>query len=182
MLPRPLSDWIQRLTTNLILVIAVLALPLIPARHVLLPLWPHTVDEAILATADDRAGHRIFLGAGRHHFEPAIVARDRPRSLVVVERFAQSPVRGFLVAVRPSGDNPLEPLPAHLYGEQVSGESLGVGSLVMIRADEEVIEIDIDDVRRLYRPNRFDLTQRIALLWTRVGEQLVRRMGLDAGV
>ena len=47
MLPSPLTDRIQRFMTHLVLVIVVLALPLVPARHVLVPLWPRPIDELL---------------------------------------------------------------------------------------------------------------------------------------
>jgi hypothetical protein len=179
MLPSPMSPRIQRLTTNLVLVIVVLALPLVPARHVLIPLWPRPVDEVILVTADDNAGQRVFLDTRRHTPEDVIVARDRPRSLVVVERFDEAPIMGFLVAVRPSAEGPLEPLPEELTDERIPGPALGPGALVLARADEQTIEIASDRIRRLYRPNQFDVSQRIALLWTRVVERLRQRMGKE---
>lgn len=182
MLPGPLSERIQRSFTNLVLVVVALALPLVPARHVLMPLWPRTIDEVILATADNHAGQRLFIETRRQRLQGGIVARDRPDSLVVVERFGGDSVTGFLVARRSSADGPLQRLPVTLEADRVAGPGFSRGRLVVALADDSMVEIAGENIRRVYRPNRLDVSQRIALLWTRVVEQLQERMFPPGGV
>jgi len=182
MLPSPPSDWFQRMASNLALAVVVVTLPLLPARHVLLPLWPRSVDEIILATVDERSGARFFVDAERQQIAGDIVARDRPRSLVVVERIGLNPLAGFLLAVRASAEAPLEPLPGDMERRRVPGAALGDAILVLALADEQVVEIPGESVRRLYRPNRLDAPQRLALLWDRVLERLQGRVALPQGM
>ncbi|MEE4330647.1 MAG: hypothetical protein V2J10_07250 [Wenzhouxiangella sp.] len=176
MLPSPLSDWIQRFSTNLVLVVVALALPLVPARHVLMPLWPRTIDEVILAAADDHTGQRLFIETGRLSLRDGIVARDRPDSLVVVERFGDVPVTGFLLALRSSPEGPLQRLPDVFEADRITGPGIAPGRLVLALADDSTVEIATENIRRVYRPNRLDASQRIALLWIRLVEQLQESM------
>ena len=116
----------------------------------------------------------MFINANRCDLLGDIVARDRPLNLVVVERIGQPPVSGFLVAVRASADSPLERLPPHLTLDWLEGD-LGADVLVMALADEQRAEIAAEHVRRVYRPNRLGLPERLALLWTRLFERLAPR-------
>lgn len=170
MMPSPVTYWLQQIVMAILLLGVILLLVLSPARHVLAPLWPAAVDELILPGKTDQA-ERVLLLAGPAYRsgQPAAIVRSRPRSVVAMERRGEPPSFGYLAGYR---DEPGAPLQSRLPDElQVPRVELPLDDsriLVMVLADEQLVEMPADELVALYRPNQLSPTDRIGLLTHRV--------------
>jgi hypothetical protein len=167
-----LSDWLIRFVQMIILLSALILVLLVPARHVLLPLWPWPVEERILVESATNNGSREFVavqpGADNEY---ALISQDRPIMLVAIEDLGGKTIHGFLVGVRSEPNAALmERVPTWLFDHQPLPAQPSNMVLVVMLADESRIELTIEDVHRMYRPNQLSPIQRVILTFNRVVE------------
>jgi ABC-type phosphate transport system auxiliary subunit len=169
MMPSPVTYWLQQIIIVIALLAAILLLILFPARHVLLILWPWPVEEQVMVTEEQGAGRRDFVPILSPRVDDGVlVARDRPFSLLAIERPNQPLLFAFLVGLRDEpGATLAGQLPASLRPPLVQAP-LEAGILVVMLADEDHRELPTEDVVRLYRPNQLGLTDRSAILLRRL--------------
>ncbi len=125
-----------------------------------------------MAAEDTRSGERVFVRAdtsARSGY--ADVARDRPLTLVGVERTGQSILYGFIAGIRPEPNGELQTAPgsADLVRSSADPALPHEALLVLINANETSTEVPLAEVSHLYLPNRMPLHSRWALLWKRLG-------------
>ncbi len=199
MMPSPVTYWLQQILAGIALTGGILLLSLLPARNLLGPLWPDTVDELLIAPSGASQATRLFtesasLAAGAG----PVLARTRPLSLSVVELGDRSRLLGFPVGLAsrpelPGSDAPdlpasgmveiVEPgqgiqlmaLPAWLQAPLVAFDEplldLESTDLVLLDAEDQPLQVPLKTVHRVYRPNQLSLTDRVGLLANRVGER-----------
>jgi ABC-type phosphate transport system auxiliary subunit len=171
MMPSPLTYWLQQIVIVICLLASILLLTLTPARLVLAPLWPWPVEEVVVVAEDGRSGKRIFVQVDTRS-EPRIkdVARDRPLTLVAVERPDRPILYGFVAGIRPEpGAELLAMTTAELGRPRVDWAMPEQAVLVLINADETSTEVPLADIVHLYPPNRMSMQDRIELVWKRLG-------------
>lgn len=168
-----LARQMRHLTVILGLVCVISLLLLWPARHVLVPLWPAQMEESLYQN-DSNSIQRIFHRAGAEPAFPGkLIARNRPLTLLSVEREEQNPVVGYLSGVRPESEALVSPeLPTWLEPDLIEVSSEPSKILVLVVADGEIVEIPLAGVRRLFRPNRLRLRDRLMLAWRRLEEAI----------
>ncbi len=162
--------WVQQLSAAPLIALAILLLSLVPARHVLQPLWPTSVDELVILEPDGRSAVREFV------FEPderpmgdRLLARTRPLSIAVVESADGRLVPGFPVALRPdSAAESLVDLPEAFSAPVVDPLPIKDGELTLLGANDQVMRMPVASMARLYYPNRLGLADRAWLLFRRV--------------
>jgi len=198
-MPSPVTYWLQQILAVIALTGGILLLSLLPARDLLGPLWPDTVDELLIAPSGASQATRLFTESASHAAEAEpVLARTRPLSLSVVELSDRSRLRGFPVglaarselpgtdapdlsasgmveSVEPGQDMQLMTLPAWLQAPLVAFNKplldLESTDLVLLDAQDQPLQVPLKTVHRLYRPNQLSLTDRIGLLATRVAER-----------
>lgn len=164
--------WLFKCAQILVLLMAMMLLLLVPARHVLVPLWPWPVEEVIVADPVLGDARRQFVAA-----QPGVrdqnvaISRDRPVMLVVIEKAGGENIQGFLVGVRPEPDADLmEGVPSWLFDHRLSPVQPSNLVLVVMLADESRAELTLGEVHRMYRPNRLSVFERVLLTGQRVTE------------
>lgn len=182
--------WLSKSAQMIILLLAMTLLLLVPARHVLAPLWPWPVEELIIAepTSDDARREFVVAQPGDRNLPP-LVSQDRPIMLVTIETVDGEFIHGFLVGARPEPDAELmEAVPSWLFDHHLSLPQPANVVLVVMRADESRTELPLGDIHRLYRPNQLSLLERILLTgqrmvetWRMPGWELSKRVDSEGG-
>ena len=160
----------------IILISVIVLLVSFPARHELLPLWPAAVKEYILA-AEGEPGERVLLQSNAEQRPPrqTVVAHSRPLSVVALHVVDEGVSFGFLAGYRASADGPLEPvLPEPLRLARVELPLQSDWVLVMLAADDQLLEMPAESLMAFYRPNQLSLYERFGLLLSRVATSLRR--------
>ncbi|MFU8831283.1 MAG: hypothetical protein ACNA7J_03910 [Wenzhouxiangella sp.] len=126
-----------------------------------------------MAAEDTLSGERVFVRADSSaRFGYADVARDRPLTLVGVERTGQSILYGFIAGIRPEPNGELQaPGSDDLVRFRADWALPHEALLVLINADETSTEVPLAEVSHLYLPNRMSLHSRSTLLWKRLGPE-----------
>lgn len=174
MMPRLQSLVLRRLASAAGLLLLIIACVAFPARHVLLPLWPESVEEVLVEAGS---------GEVERHFRPVpsidapdsdVVARSRPITLWRLET-GEGIVYAWLAGVRDREGQLRPALPAWLESVRVDGPLPEGVRLIMRASDRETMEVDSANVRRMYRPNGLAFTDR-ARLWR---DRLIERWRLN---
>lgn len=169
MLPRLPSTLLRNLPAGAALLVAILAATAWPARHVLLPLWPHPVDEWLLAGAGGGL-EREFVT------EPVAdpsrtLARNRPITLWRVEMRSGQITHAWLAGVRDAESGQLlTVLPDWLAGPRIDGPLPASRALVLMGPDSTYSEVEASAVTRMFRPNALAWHERVELALDRFGE------------
>lgn len=173
-----MKRFLRQLVGILTLAFLIVILSMWPARHVLQPLWPTKVEESLYRD-DASAIQRIFHRAGSEPDANAeLMARNRPLSLLAVERIDHGLVVGFLSGVRSEADALVNAdQPEWLDQDLVDLPPDPWAVLVLVLEDGESVEIPVNQVRRIYRPNRLKTVERLELAWKRLEESIVPDSG-----
>lgn len=169
MMPRLPLLVLRRAILAMALTAVVFAAFLWPARHSLATFWPAPVEEW-LVQAPGGPAEQLFRATGSDR-EPsgAIISKDRPLSMVAVETAPGQVVFAYLGGVRAGPDAPLQAgFPDFLRNSVVEDGDLQDLILVLIESGGRTTELPADRVRRLYRPNRMNLIERMTLTGKRV--------------
>ncbi|MEN1727791.1 MAG: hypothetical protein AAGJ52_05055 [Pseudomonadota bacterium] len=175
MMSSPAMYWVQQITAAPLIAALILLLSLIPARHVLLPLWPSAAQELILVL-DETDGERPVARRLFVYDDPIdglsgeVLARTEPLSLARIESRNGDSLLGYPVALRSAiedGETRDEPLSAAFdsgWLEPMPGET---GQLALLGPDDQVLTLPMESIQRLYYPNRLGLIDRTLLLLRR---------------
>ncbi len=165
MMPSPVTYWLQKIAATCLLLASILLLPLIPARHVLLPLWPNFVEEVLINVSDQASAARHFVPAGVQEWDPsAEIARSRPFHLVVVQLSDGRELSGFPVGTRTGPQADLDiPLPPAMMAMWVEKPEAIASELILLDAGQQIVSLPMSEIVRLYRPNQLSLVQRAAM-------------------
>lgn len=125
-----------------------------------------------MAAEDGRSGQRIFVqsNAQGNGLRTQYVARDRPLTLVAVERSGKPILYGFVAGIRPEPDAELHaPKPTEHARPWIDWGMPDQALLILINADDSSTVVPLAEIVRLYPPNRMALQSRLTLLWQRLG-------------
>jgi ABC-type phosphate transport system auxiliary subunit len=175
-MPSPVTYWLQQIVMAIVLIGTIVLLVTFPARHVLMPLWPAAVDEYILAAEGERA-ERVLLRSSAEQRPPgqSVTASSRPLSVVALQAVNEGPSFGFLAGYRLESGGPLVPvLPEALRAAIVELPLHPDWVLVMLSADDQLLELPAASLVAVYRPNQLSLPERFGLLLSRVATGLRR--------
>lgn len=171
MMPRLLS-FVLRRSGAAVGLLALMAVCLaLPARQVLLPLWPGVVEEQLVKVGPDRVERRL----GRAGLPPSeteeVVARSRPIMLWRIEYASGEVDHAWLAGFRTAAGALAPELPDWFDAARFE-QSLPSGSrLVVIGSDYETRELDAATIKRMYRPNAMSPGQRLQLWRDRLEER-----------
>lgn len=167
-----MTHWLLRIALSLVLLVVTMLLLLLPARHVLMPLWPWQVDELLVARASSDTARRDFVTVQPGEGVPnGVISRDRPIMLVAIERPGDEVIHGFLVGVRPEPDaGLLDKIPSWLLERRLISPEPSNLVVVVMRADESRTELSLGQIHRMYRPNQLSLLERALLTGQRLVE------------
>lgn len=165
MMPSPVTYWIRQVVAAGLLLVTILLLPLVPARHVLLPLWPTSVEEVLVSVPQRPDAERRFVAAGRSTPDRvAEIARNRPLYLAVVELSDGRKLTGFPVGTRVDPEAGLDvPLPQALMAVWVERPDADAVELILLDANQQILPLPMSQIVRIYRPNQLSLFQRAAI-------------------
>lgn len=165
---------LRQLVGILVLFCLIVIITVWPARHVLQPLWPTKVEESLYRDGANSI-RRIFHPAGSEpdaHTE--LMARNRPLTLLAIERIDHDQVIGFLSGVRSEADALVNAdQPDWLDQDLIDVPPDSSGVLVLVLDDGESVEIPVIQVHRIYRPNRLKTIERLELAWKRLEESII---------
>jgi len=160
------------------LVIVIILLVLVAARHAWLPLWPGRVELALTMESPDaeRARYRSSLGDRVEETSEAkqeLVARNRPWSLVVIELDSGEQLTAYLVAAadKQDEDSALYPLPDAWRSRRVEQPGSLPRYALLKLDDGSQWRNSLDSAHRLFYPNRLDASERMLILLARVQER-----------
>ncbi len=176
-MPSPVTYWLQQVLTASLLLVTILLLPLVPARHVLQPLWPTNVEEVLVSVPQRTDAERRFVAAGRSAWDPAAeVARNRPLHLAIVELSDGRKLTGFPVGTRVDPEAGLDvPLPQALMAVWVERPDTDAAELILLDANQQIMPLPMSQVVRIYRPNQLSLVQRAAITARRLTPAWISR-------
>lgn len=169
MMPRLPLLVLRRAILAMALTAVVFAAFLWPARHALATFWPAPVEEW-LVQAPGGPVEELFRATGSDR-EPggAIISKNRPLSMVAVETAPGQVIFAYLGGVRAGPNAPLQAdIPDILRNSVVEDDNLQDLILVLFESGGRTTELPADRVRRLYRPNRLNLIERMTLTGRRV--------------
>lgn len=171
MLPRLPSTLLRTLPAGAALLVAILAAVAWPARHVLLPLWPTSVDEWLLADAGGGL-EREFAAESVPGRDPSnMLARNRPISLWRVEMRSGQVIHSWLAGVRDAESGQLlAARPDWLGSRRIDGPLPTARLLVLMGEDGNYSEVESGAVARMFRPNELAWHERLDLALDRFRE------------
>lgn len=177
MMPSPVTYWLQQVLTASLLLVTILLLPLVPARHVLLPLWPTSVEEVLVSVPQRTDAERRFVAAGWSTGDPVTeVARNRPLHLAIVELSDGRKLAGFPVGTRVDPEAGLDvPLPQALMAVWVERPDADAAELILLDANQQILPLPMSQIVRIYRPNQLSLVQRAAIAARRLTPAWISR-------
>lgn len=158
------------------LIILIVLLTLLAARHAWLPLWPGRVELALMMEAPDAERARYLPPALTDDMASAapasrLVARNRPWSLVIVELDSGEQLTAYLVAAADAEDGPLHPLPEAWRARRVERPS-AIRDYALLKLDDgSQWRTQLEPARRLFYPNQLDASERLTILLARVQER-----------
>jgi len=170
MLPSPSRSPIVALLGVPAALLVISMLWLVPARSFLAPLWPSPIDEVLVESSARNSAARVFLPGGDALSDDVrLVARNRPWSVVVVDRVRQPPLIAYWVGIRSDPSGPLAPIPRAAQRAWVSGQMLDQAwMLEFVDAAEKVHALPARQVRSLFRPNQLTWAGRARVLFERL--------------
>lgn len=132
-----------------------------PARHVLAPLWPQPVEEILYRSNDGGIDRRLQFVGSQPDSGRQPVARHRPLSLVVADTTSGSQLQGFVAGIRDGPDGELvDAFPDWLQADPPKLPAQSEQVLLIQTIDEQMREVAVVDLVRLYRPNQLTTVQR----------------------
>lgn len=172
----PLFWWVRQAIMAGGLIILIVLLTLLAARHAWLPLWPGRVELALMMEAPDAERARYLPPALTDDMASAapasrLVARNRPWSLVTVELDSGEQLTAYLVAAADAEDGPLHPLPEAWRARQVERPSAIYDYALLELDDGSQWRTQLEPARRLFYPNQLDASERLTILLARVQER-----------
>lgn len=171
MMPRLLSFVLRRSVAAAgLLTLTALCLA-VPARQVLLPLWPGAVEELLVEVGPEQVDRR-FRGASLPlDAAEEVVARSRPTMLWRLELASGEVDHVWLAGLRNAAGQ-LEPqAPDWFDTVRFEGTPPPGSYLVVIGPGYETRELDAARIRRMYRPNAMSPGQRVQLWFDRLHER-----------
>lgn len=171
MLPRLPSVVLRRLGSGAVLLLLSTLCLALPARHVLVPLWPNSVDEVLVETGSGQVERRFVEDNPVGSVTSPIVARSRPMTLWRLETDKGNVLHAWLAGVRNTDGQLLSALPDWTRTERLDGPPPGSVHLVLRTAARETREVDGETIRRMFRPNSMTITDRMALWRDRLIER-----------
>jgi hypothetical protein len=163
--------WLQQLLASAVIALAILLLSLLPARHVLLPLWPRQVDEFVMIEDSQASSIRALVMAGQELDPDRVLVRTRPLSVAAVESLDGRTTLGYPVGLRSAEadeDTQDRPLPIAFRLSALHSMPLGEDALLLMDANDQLQVIPLSEIRRLYYPNRLNPLERVAFVARRV--------------
>lgn len=173
----PLFWWVRQAIMAAGLVILIVLLFLVAARHAWLPLWPGRVELALTIEAPQAERARylppIAVLSDRQPATSAaeLVARNRPWSLVTLEMEAGESVSAYLVASADSEEGGLHPLPDAWRARRVEKPADWQAYALLKLDDGSQWRANLETARRLFYPNRLDASERLLILLARIQER-----------
>lgn len=163
--------WLQQTVVSAAIIAAILLLSLVPARQVLLPLWPGHVEELVVLEEGRRSAARALV-MGNSELEPArVLVQSRPLSAAVIETGQGASVLGYPVGIRSEDGQQLSsdrPLPAAFSASVIRSMPQIDGALMIMNANDQLQSIPLRQIRRVYYPNRLSLPERAWFVLRRV--------------
>lgn len=170
-MPRLPSVVLRRLGAGAVLLLLSALCLVLPARHVLIPLWPKPVDEILIATGSGAVERRFVPARSTGSMDTPIIAHSRPISLWRLETEAGDVSHAWLAGVRAPEGQLLPALPDWFKTKRLDGPLPESIRLVLRTAGRETREVDGATVRRMYRPNGMILPERVVLWRDRLVER-----------
>lgn len=171
MMPRLPSFVLRRLGGGAVLLLLSALCLALPARQVLIPLWPNPVDEILVGSGSGAVERRFVPAPPTGSMHAPIVVRSRPISLWRLETQAGDVSYAWLAGVRGTEGQLLPALPDWFKTERLEGPLPESMRLVLRTAGGETREVDGATVRRMYRPNGMTLPERVSLWRDRLVER-----------
>jgi len=172
--------WLQQIVAAAVISFAILLLSLLPARHVLLPLWPRQVNEFVVVEDGRPTASRELVMAPSPVDPARVLIQTRPLSVAAVEHGEGRIALGYPVGLRDTESDPTlldGPLPPEFrvsifHPMPRPGDDR---SLLLMDANDQLQVIPLQDVRRLYYPNQLGLLQRAWFVVRRIQASLIQR-------
>jgi len=176
--------WVQQCCLAPIILGLIVLVSLMPARHVLLPLWPRPVDELVVLDAERGTSVRQFVNLDQvDSVSDQVLARTRPISVLAVEYINGSLLFGYPVGLRPTT---AEDLPKRdesgirktldrssrnpYQFRSINALPPSLTDLQLLDANDRLLELENADIARLYYPNRLTLADRFEVLIQRASD------------
>ncbi len=170
-MPRLPSVVLRRLGGGAVLLLLSALCLALPARHVLIPLWPNSVEEVLVETGSGSVERRFIDDNSASSERSPLIARSRPMTLWRLETEEGQVLHAWLAGVRDTDGQLMSTLPDWSRSKRLDGPPPGSVRLVLRTAARETREVDGETVRRMYRPNSMTLTDRTALWRDRLVER-----------
>ena len=163
------------------MIAGILALLLIPLHRIIIPLWPGPIEEVLVP---DSAENTARLQAARRSASrgphPPGTVYTQPHNAVRIERVDESPVFGYVLGYREPGDGQLLDQPVTSDWNWLESVDLPRNmKLVVEDAGGRRYELGAENVVRLVRPNRMDVSDKVRLTWVRLAALWNQRRGAD---
>lgn len=170
-MPRLLSLVLRRSGAIAALLAVIVLCLALPARHILLPLWPDRVDEILIEAGSGQVKRQFQPADASAFLDAKTVARSRPITLWRLETRSGEVTYAWLAGVRDGEGRLLPALPAWLETVRLDGPLPDTVQLVITTAAREIRKIDSTNIERMYRPNGMRFTDRLALWRDRFQER-----------
>jgi len=176
--------WVQQFCLAPMILALIVLVSMLPARHVLLPLWPRPVDELVVLDAERGSSVRQFVNLGQvDGVSNRILARTRPSSVIAVEYTNGSLIFGYPVGLGPTSAEGLPKeaesgMNATLARSKINPYQFrsinalppSLTDLQLLDANDHLLELENADIVRLYYPNRLTLADRFKVLIQRASD------------
>lgn len=167
----PAMFWLQQLVAAMIILVGILLLSLLPARQVLMPLWPRQVNEFLVVDDGSRTAARALALADLEFDSARVLVQSRPLSVAAVEGSDGTLLLGYPVAIRSNQVDAVQQdhyFPSRFRTPIVHSMPPDDASLILMDANDQLRKISLSDVHRLYYPNRLGLMDRGGLMVRRI--------------
>jgi len=168
--------WPQQLVASALVAIAILLLSLLPARHVLLPLWPSRINEFVALQDGQGTATRTFQKALSEADSFGVLAMSQPLSVAAVDYRDGRIALGYPVGIRSEESNSAPwdgALPLELRVTLNRSLPQDDRSLLLMDANDQLRSIPLRDIETLYYPNRLNFVDRAGLVVHRVRAALI---------
>lgn len=130
---------------------------LVPLVRLAVPVWPVAVEERL-----DPDGRPLLAFADPDEDDPSV--RSRPLSVAVLDRDRMPPALGYVVAVRDSDGNTLEPPGSVLWWPGLERPGCDIG----LSVERVLVWRPCSDYLRVHHPNRMTTTSRLSVALDRL--------------